>query len=611
MKMSVKVTLVVLMVTIAGASVGTLVAVRAIRASMIGSLLRQSERNVLTYAAGIESYLHHAQEFVAASAKDPTLRVLLASPDPASAAQPIFVPDLVSGEGLFEYLFLARPDGSAVAVSPSTLSRGDGSFAGALWFKVVLASGSTLSSDLTVSPFTKKPSVIVATPILSDDGSTIGVWGGGLRLSNFSTFLARRIEGGRSSGLITDSRGLVVAHELRPEFVLSQTDLSSVPAVKKAINGITGSGTWSNEVDEIDKFGAYAPVGDSGWAAVYATPSSAALAPIERITGLIIKIMGIVTLFIGLTTFLLTFRVMRPLKTVAAAAERIAGGDLSTAIESSGGPEMAQLAASFNSMIGSLNQRDASLKAYATSLEGSNAELSAFAYSVSHDLRAPLRSIKGFLQIILDNPSNGLDPEGAGYMARVVKATEKMADIIDGLLGLSRITRATLNHEEIDISAMAAEIAEELTSGDPDRNVSVEVEPGMLGSGDPELVRQALANLIGNAWKFTAKVPDASIKIGGRGTEANPIYVHDNGAGFDPAFADKLFQPFQRLHTRTDFDGDGIGLATVSRIASRHFGRVWAQSSPGQGATFFLTLSSEPARVEGLARSAGERGGNR
>jgi len=228
-------------------------------------------------------------------------------------------------------------------------------------------------------------------------------------------------------------------------------------------------------------------------------------------------------------------------------------------------------------------------------LEATNRELEAFSYSVSHDLRAPLRSIDGFSQILLEDYADELDEDGKDYLSRVRTASQRMGRLIDDLLGLSRVTRGTINRERVDLSALAEEVAEGLREARPERTVEFSAQQGLKVWGDPRLLRVALENLIGNAWKFTAKEPEARIEFGvdeklsvrGR---VPVYYVRDNGAGFEMAYADKLFGAFQRLHAADEFEGTGIGLATVQRIVHRHGGRIWAESEVGRGATFYFTL---------------------
>jgi PAS domain S-box-containing protein len=223
-----------------------------------------------------------------------------------------------------------------------------------------------------------------------------------------------------------------------------------------------------------------------------------------------------------------------------------------------------------------------------------NRELESFSYSVAHDLRAPLRSIDGFSQALLEDYAEKLDADGKKYLSFVRESAQHMAQLIDDLLALSRVTRSELQREGVDLSALARAAITRLQRSQPDRRVEVVIQEGLGSEGDHRLLKVALDNLFGNAWKFTGKRDGARIEFGATSNDGHPVYfVRDNGAGFDMAFANKLFGVFQRLHAATEFEGTGIGLATVRRVVSRHRGRVWAEGEINRGATFFFTLYEE------------------
>ena len=220
-----------------------------------------------------------------------------------------------------------------------------------------------------------------------------------------------------------------------------------------------------------------------------------------------------------------------------------------------------------------------------------NRELEAFAYSVSHDLRAPLRAIDGFSQALLEDNLSSLDEQGQDYLRRVQAASRRMGQLINDLLKLSRLTRGEMKYETVDLSLMAHEIADELNKQDSERQVEFRITPNMVVSGDARLLQVALENLLGNAWKFTAKQPQPQIEFGCQNIDDTLTYfVKDNGAGFDMTYADKLFVAFQRLHPTHEFEGSGIGLVTVQRIIHRHGGRIWAEGQVDKGANFYFTL---------------------
>jgi PAS domain S-box-containing protein len=225
-------------------------------------------------------------------------------------------------------------------------------------------------------------------------------------------------------------------------------------------------------------------------------------------------------------------------------------------------------------------------------LEQANRNLESFAYSVSHDLRAPLRALAGFSAALIEDCADGLGETGRDYAERIQAASEQMAKLIDALLQLSRVSRAGLNLQAVDLGAEVAEIAGELQRGSPDRHVRFTIQQPVWALADRDLVRAVLQNLLDNAWKFTSGRDDASIDFAAApAAEARLCcHVRDNGAGFDPAYAGKLFRPFQRLHSAREFPGTGIGLASVRQIVERHGGRTWAEGAVGEGATFYFTL---------------------
>ena len=242
-----------------------------------------------------------------------------------------------------------------------------------------------------------------------------------------------------------------------------------------------------------------------------------------------------------------------------------------------------------------LEQREAlnrNLEARSKTLEALNGELRAFSYSVSHDLRAPLRRIDSFSQLLLEDAESVLSDDARHYLERIRVGARRMNELIEALLKLSRLSRHELDRREVDLSALAREVAERLAEQQPDRPVAFEAGEAPTVWGDPNLLRVVLENLLGNAWKFTRRQREPRVYFGASSEGGEVVYlVRDNGAGFDMQFASKLFGAFQRLHSSSEFEGTGIGLATVQRIVHRHGGRVWAEAEPGEGATFYFTLA--------------------
>ena len=314
---------------------------------------------------------------------------------------------------------------------------------------------------------------------------------------------------------------------------------------------------------------------------------------------------------------LLQGRISQPILALAEAAAAVSTRqDYSVRAPKLGEDELGTLTDAFNQMLGRIEDQNRELRRYATELEqrvtdrtheleernealrrnaaellAANTELDAFAYSVSHDLRAPLRSIDGFSQVLLEDYSAQLDEAGRDSLQRVRAASQRMATLIDDLLKLARFTRSEMRTEAVDLSKIAQDIAADLQRSTPERQVEFAIAPGLEARGDARLLRVALENLLRNSWKYTAKQPRPRIEFGSVQENGERVFrVRDNGAGFDMQYADKLFGVFQRLHSPAEFEGTGVGLATVRRIITRHGGRIWAEGVVDRGATFYFTL---------------------
>ncbi|HET7106573.1 MAG TPA: ATP-binding protein [Candidatus Acidoferrum sp.] len=238
-----------------------------------------------------------------------------------------------------------------------------------------------------------------------------------------------------------------------------------------------------------------------------------------------------------------------------------------------------------------LERRRTELARTNAELVAANKELETFSYSVSHDLRAPLRSIDGFSLALLEDYEGKLDAEGQDSLHRVRAATQRMGELIDDLLNLSRVTRAEMKLQDVDLSGICRAIGAELENSQPGRRIELQIQEGLKAQADSNLMRIALENLLGNAWKFSSKRESARIEFGQTNNNGSPVYfVRDNGAGFDSTRAKRLFGAFQRFHDKSEFPGTGVGLATVQRIIQRHGGRIWAESAMDRGATFYFTL---------------------
>ncbi len=340
--------------------------------------------------------------------------------------------------------------------------------------------------------------------------------------------------------------------------------------------------------------------------------------------GIAVLVMGLAMMVAFLLSRRLRESVVRPLLAITAlAAEVSERRNFSLRAEKLSDDEIGLLAQSFNDMLAEIERATRELQASnaelgrevsdrrrveeevrrlneelekrvherTRQLEYTNAELEAFCYSVSHDLRAPLRAIDGFSQALLEDFPQDVPEDAKAYLARIRSSTQRMGQLIEDLLNLSKVSRAELQRREVDLGQIAREVLAELRQRDPGREVEVSIWDGLTAHADGRLMRAALENLLGNAWKFSARTAAPRIEVGAtRDGEHVTFFVRDNGAGFDMKYANKLFGAFQRLHAASEFQGTGIVLATVQRIVHRHGGRVWAEASPGKGAVFYFTL---------------------
>lgn len=360
-----------------------------------------------------------------------------------------------------------------------------------------------------------------------------------------------------------------------------------------------------------DRLGGFARSPVYGWGVGVTVPRDRALAPLRARQE--VKILALLA-SAGLTVALavvITGLFVRPLHRVAAAAKALGHGDLRRRVRVEADDEIAMLGQTFNEMADRLQERDAALQrseaelrafsaelearveARTRELESINRELEAFSYSVSHDLRAPLRAVEGFVAATLEDHRGALPPDAVVFLERARAGAVRMSGLIDGLLALSRAARAPLTRVWVDMTALARDVGEEVVAAS---GRAVELRVGALPAawGDPVLLRQVLSNLIGNAVKYTRGRDPARIEVGYQPGPPGTWFVRDNGIGFDPSRAERLFQPFQRLEQPREFEGSGIGLAIVQRVIARHGGQVCADATPGEGAMFAFTLGGAP-----------------
>jgi signal transduction histidine kinase len=456
-----------------------------------------------------------------------------------------------------ERVFLADPHGTLMADTPALPDARGVNFAYRDWYQGVNRTGLPYVSDAYQRAAAPQYHVIAAAiPIKTDEHRIAGSLVLQVRLQSLLEWM-HTIELG-PGGLVypVDRRGQMAAHPaLAPDGELR--DVSTVPSVEKALRGAGGADIAFDPVAQETRVVAYAPVPGYGWGVMAEQPTRTAFAARDHE----IRHLGLAYGLVVLASGTFAYWILRTLTERRRAAYRISA----------------------------LN---ADLQRWGAELEEANKELDAFSYTVSHDLRTPLSIIDGFSQALLENYAATLDARGRDYLQRICGATQRMADLIDALLGLSHVTRAELVWEVVDVSALARAIATDLQRGEPTRQAEFVIADGVVAHGDARLLGVVLENLFSNAWKFTARQPQARIEFGSLPQREGSLvfFVRDNGVGFDMAYADKLFRAFQRLHGRTEYPGTGVGLATVQRIIQRHGGRIWAEGAVGQGATFYFTL---------------------
>ncbi|MEX1127260.1 MAG: ATP-binding protein [Vicinamibacterales bacterium] len=349
------------------------------------------------------------------------------------------------------------------------------------------------------------------------------------------------------------------------------------------------------------KVGALRLIDDTPWAVWVEFPREAVVAPARTLMQRMLLIGLLCVVGVAALVWIVTSRITRPLHALADASEAIAGGDLSERVRVNREDEIGRLGHAFNAMaarIADAHQRLEERVAQRTaSLEAANRELEAFSYSVSHDLRAPLRHVSGFTSLLEQSAGPALGPEARGHLQTIRDAAARMGQLIDDLLGFSRIGRAPLEQRPVDLNQLVGEARQEVINATGANHVTWDIHPLPAAHGDPSLLRLVLTNLLSNAVKYSARQPSARVEVGTVPGAAGEVvvYVRDNGEGFDMRYAQRLFGVFERLHPAEQFEGTGIGLANVRRIVERHGGRAWAEAVEGQGATFYVAL---PAAME-------------
>jgi signal transduction histidine kinase len=467
-------------------------------------------------------------------------------------------------------------------------------------------------SDVGKSRETGRFAMMAAAPLMGFDGKFIGEIIIDIDMEPIYRFISDTTGLGATGEVVIAKRegdAALFLSPLRhdPEAALKRkarfNEKAGFPA-QQAVQGNEGSGI-SQDYTDIDVLAAWRYIPFLRWGLVTKIDAPEAFAPIDRLRNITVSIEIMILLSGVLGAIIIARGITRPVLALQRGAEIIGSGDLDYKVGTKAKDEVGHLSRLIDLMTqnlkrsrGEIVQRNQEiitlneeLKHHVLQLEAANMELEAFSYSVSHDLRAPLRSVAGFSQVLFEDYGDKLTAEGRDSLERILSATHRMGRLIDDLLNLSRVSRAEMRREEVKLSELAVKIADMLRKTQSERQTEFIIAEGLVAQGDEHLLAIVLENLLGNAWKFTGKNPHAVIEFGVTRHEGKQAYfVKDNGVGFDMLYAGKMFSPFQRLHSVNEFPGTGIGLATVKRIISRHGGEVWIEGEIDKGTTVYFTL---------------------
>jgi signal transduction histidine kinase len=455
-----------------------------------------------------------------------------------------------------DHIFLSDVKGNFMADLPQTSEITGKNFSFRDWYKGVSSNWQPYVSEIYKRAIVPERNIVaIAVPVSDSLGNVLGILVLQVLPETFFEWVKGVDIGLNAFIYVVDRKGQIVFHPKIPAFE-DIVDFSMIGSTREVLKGRSGVNIFYNPVEKEKGLVAYTPVSGYGWGVVVVQPVKYAFD--QRNRGLAI-IVAVYAIFLVLS-FAFTYLILR------ISIERY---------------QREQIVRELNVSLAQRNQELLVL----------NKELESFSYSVSHDLRAPLRSIDGFSSALFDDYSGSLDAQGKDCLQRVRKAAQNMNELIDDMLLLSRVTRKEIVLQPVNLSVMAQEIFSELQISSPERKVEIFVSPDMIVNADKGLLRIVLDNLINNAWKFSSRNPQAKIEFSFKEEQGKKIFfVRDNGAGFDMAYKDKLFNAFQRLHSGLEFPGTGIGLATAQRILHRHKGSIWAEAQVDKGAVFYFML---------------------
>ncbi len=515
-----------------------------------------------------------------------------------------------SQETLLTVVDQAYPNVSAIAIfdaDGNPIARSDGRPpARANGFPVFENARHTLqpSLDVLVSPILKRPVVALGAPIRASTGEFVGLVSAAVSTDRLTLLVSRASESAGSIVYLVDDRGHVIAHSNAID-QSPTTDLSSLPPVGALLSKGGSPGTLVYGEGNAERLAGFAPVSDLGWGIIVEQPASTALASARTGLDRSIELVGLIIVITMASGVLAAGRLATPITVLTRAIDRFTHGDDNAPLPVTNIREIEQLATFFGVMRERLAartaERDAAEReqlALNDQLHDAVRELEAFSYSVSHDLRAPLRAMNGFARILLDDYSSALDLEAQELLGLVRSNAIQMGTLIDDLLAFSRLSRQPLQRQPVAMGELVQGVLADLTAEHTSIRWDVQVSDLPDSLGDPSLLRQVWINLLSNALKFTKERERPRIDVGWYIENGQTVYfVRDNGVGFNMKYAPKLFIVFQRLHQSSEYEGTGVGLAIVQRIIHRHGGRIWADATVNEGATFFFTLDGSASDV--------------
>jgi signal transduction histidine kinase len=498
--------------------------------------------------------------------------------------------------GFFE-LFLICPRHGLV--SASTDQKQDGKYRDTLPY-FIEGKAHTYVQGIYYSPSLEQPAMTISTPVKDRQGNLMGVLAGRLDLGELSKIISLHTGQGTTEDtyLVNTFNFFVTEPRFGQGYALKKAVRTE--GVEAGLSGRDGTGFY-RDYRGVPVIGAYKWLPEFKMCIITEIDQAEAFAPIVHLAWVTAGIASVISIAAGILGLYFARTITRPVEQLAAGAEQIGGGNMEHRVGTASKDEIGSLSRVFDRMTERLKATMVSrddleqrVRERTAQLEAANKELEAFSYSVSHDLRAPLRAIDGFSRIILEDYVDRLDDEGKRFLNIIRGNTQKMGELIDDLLVFSRLGRQEVRASDIDMGKLAMAASEEIKLAVPERKVQFTIKTLSPAQGDKAMIRQVIANLLSNAVKFTRPKENAIIEVGGsKEGDETVYYVKDNGVGFDMQYAHKLFGVFQRLHSAEEFEGTGVGLAIVQRIIHRHGGRVWAVGKVDEGATFYFTLPRE------------------